>query len=183
MELVIISLKINLFSPYYSWKIAELALKNNHSLTQYFYRTWLYIWVTWLVSYKTAYPSRASEFIPGFFGGIRVAHLFSFLCCPVMCHYVLRSVLCCPFRFRHKQCSVRLFLQLFVGWLMSYLRVIVCCPTHVVFLFCFSESCVPYVASFSESCVPYVASFSESCVPYVASFSGLSIFHCSVGVL
>jgi len=27
-------LKINLFSPWYSWKIAELALNNNHSLTQ-----------------------------------------------------------------------------------------------------------------------------------------------------
>ena len=26
-------MKINLFSPWYSWKIAELALKNNHSLT------------------------------------------------------------------------------------------------------------------------------------------------------
>ena len=33
MDLIIISLKINLFSPWYSWKIAELALNNNHSLT------------------------------------------------------------------------------------------------------------------------------------------------------
>ena len=31
--LIIISLKINLFSPWYSWKFAELALNNNHSLT------------------------------------------------------------------------------------------------------------------------------------------------------
>ena len=30
---MIISLKINLFSPWYSWKIAELALSNTHSLT------------------------------------------------------------------------------------------------------------------------------------------------------
>ena len=30
---IIISLKINMFSPLYSWKIAELALNNNHSLT------------------------------------------------------------------------------------------------------------------------------------------------------
>ena len=29
---LIISLKINLFSPSYSWKIAELALNSNHSL-------------------------------------------------------------------------------------------------------------------------------------------------------
>jgi hypothetical protein len=31
-DLIIISLKINLFSPWYSWKIAELVLNNNHSL-------------------------------------------------------------------------------------------------------------------------------------------------------
>jgi hypothetical protein len=30
---IIMSLKINLFSPWYSWTIAELALNNNHSLT------------------------------------------------------------------------------------------------------------------------------------------------------
>ena len=33
VDLIIISLKINLFSPWYSWKIDELALNNNHSLT------------------------------------------------------------------------------------------------------------------------------------------------------
>ena len=32
-DLIIMSLKIKLFSPWYSWKIAELALSNNHSLT------------------------------------------------------------------------------------------------------------------------------------------------------
>ena len=42
-DLIIISLKINLFSPWNSWKIAELALNNNHSLTHsppnpYYYR-------------------------------------------------------------------------------------------------------------------------------------------------
>jgi hypothetical protein len=37
VDLIIISLKINLFSPWYSWKIAELALNNNHSLTQNVY--------------------------------------------------------------------------------------------------------------------------------------------------
>jgi hypothetical protein len=33
-DLIIISLKINLFFSWYSWKIAELALNNNHSLTK-----------------------------------------------------------------------------------------------------------------------------------------------------
>ena len=32
-DLIIISLTINLFSPWYSWKIAELMLNNNHSIT------------------------------------------------------------------------------------------------------------------------------------------------------
>ena len=31
----IISLEINMFSPWYSWKIAELALSNNHTLYIY----------------------------------------------------------------------------------------------------------------------------------------------------
>jgi hypothetical protein len=35
VDLIIISLKIYLFSKWYSWKIAELALRNNHSLTYY----------------------------------------------------------------------------------------------------------------------------------------------------
>ena len=33
VDLIIISLKINLFAPWYSWKIVELTLNNNHSLT------------------------------------------------------------------------------------------------------------------------------------------------------
>jgi hypothetical protein len=34
VDLIFISLKINLFSPWHSWKIAELALSNNHSLVE-----------------------------------------------------------------------------------------------------------------------------------------------------
>jgi hypothetical protein len=33
---------------------------------------------------------------PGIFGGVRVGHMFSFLCCPIMCLYVLICVLWCP---------------------------------------------------------------------------------------
>jgi hypothetical protein len=36
------------------------------------------------------------------FGGVRVAELFSFLCCPINCIYVLSSVLWCLLRFAHK---------------------------------------------------------------------------------
>jgi hypothetical protein len=37
-----------------------------------------------------------------FYGKVRVAHRFSFLCCPIMCRYVLSSVLWCPLRIPHK---------------------------------------------------------------------------------
>jgi len=73
-----------------------------------------------------------------------------------VCLYVLSSVLGCPLRFPHtKLCSVSPLPPDFVGELMSYLRYGVCLcivmsnTYHVVFLFCFSLSCVPYVASFS----------------------------------
>ena len=68
---------------------------------QDFYRTWLYIWVTRRVS------SKKQELLtllvhPRIFGGVSVAHLFNFLCCPIMCLYVLSSVLWCPLRFPPK---------------------------------------------------------------------------------
>jgi hypothetical protein len=46
-----------------------------------------------LLKAGTAYSSRALGFFPGFFGGVRVAHLFSFLRCAIMCLYDLSSVL------------------------------------------------------------------------------------------
>jgi len=33
VDLITISLKINLFSPWYSWKIADLVLNNTYSVT------------------------------------------------------------------------------------------------------------------------------------------------------
>ena len=48
-DLLIISLKINLFSPWYSCKIAELALNYNHSLT---YATCKSIYVNISYTYK-----------------------------------------------------------------------------------------------------------------------------------
>ena len=56
-------------------------------------------------------------------------------------------VLCCYVRydFRIKRCSVRIYLQLFVGGRMYYLRYLY----FVVFLLCLSSSCV-YFASFSR---------------------------------
>jgi len=52
--------------------------------------------------------------------GVRVDHHFSFLCCPIMRHNVLSSVFWCSLRCPHK--NDILYLQLFVGGRMSYLR-------------------------------------------------------------
>jgi hypothetical protein len=115
-----------------------------------------------------------------FFIGSVFAHRCSFLCCPI--NYVsLRSFICVVkfvTIYVWKRCPVRLFLQLYVGGLMSYLSYLCllahsgvqhilccvfwfacfrivscvwCCPTHIVlcFLFCLSSSCAPKVASFS----------------------------------
>ena len=43
-----------------------------------------------------------------FFDGVRVAHLFSFFCCPIMCLYVLSSMFRCLMRLPHKN-DVRCF--------------------------------------------------------------------------
>jgi len=67
------------------------------------------------------------------------------------------------FRFPHKNDVrlIRIYLQLFTGGLMSFYLICVCLHIVVsntycvVFLFCFSWSCVPYVASFSRLSIFY----------------------------
>jgi hypothetical protein len=68
-----------------------------------------------------------------------------------------------------KRYSVRLYLQLFVGGLMSYLR----------YLCLFVYSGIQHILC----CVVFLLCFSSSCVPFVASFSGLSFFDCPFGIL
>jgi hypothetical protein len=100
----------------------------------------------------TAYPSRAPEITPGFFGGVRVAHLFSF---SMLSYYVFTFLVpCCAVRynFRLKRCSVRLYLQLFaclIDVICVCLRIVVSNTYCSVFLFCLSPSCVQFVVSFS----------------------------------
>ena len=52
-DLIIISLKNNLFSPWYSWKVAELALNNNHSLILDLYHCLCFY--VYLITCNTAY--------------------------------------------------------------------------------------------------------------------------------
>jgi hypothetical protein len=81
----------------------------------------------------------------------------------------------------YQRCSVRLYLQLFVGWSMSYSRDL-CLFTHsgVQHILCFvfvlfSLSCVSCVASLSRLyfCDLRFRSSLTSCVPYVVSLSRL----------
>jgi hypothetical protein len=60
---------------------------------------------------------------PRYFGGVRVANLFSFLCCPIMYPSVHSSVLWCPLRFPHEN-DVRFVLPL-----------VVCRRAHVLLCF------------------------------------------------
>ena len=74
---------------------------------QYFYRTWLYIWVTRRVSYKKQELPTFREHLNSaqIIDGVRVAHLISFLCCPITCLYI--------------PCSVRVYLHVYTEGLMS----------------------------------------------------------------
>jgi hypothetical protein len=101
-------------------------------------------------------------------------------------------------------CSVRLYLQLFVGrahvlfTFGSSLPPVVCRRAHVLFrvfgsslppVVCREGSCLIYIIC----CLCIVVSniywfvllfcFPVSCVPYIASFSGLSIFDCPFDIL
>ena len=58
---------------------------------------------------------------PQFVGGVRVANRFRFLCCPVMCpRSEFRVTMSVTISTKHN--SVRLYLQLFLEGLKSYLR-------------------------------------------------------------
>ena len=68
---------------------------------------------------------------------------FSFVCYPIVGFYVLNSVLWCSLRFLYKS-DVRFVFT------SDCLCLFVSNTYWVVFLFCFSSSCVSYVASFSR---------------------------------
>ena len=68
--------------------------------------------------------------------GTRVAHLFSLLCCPIVCIYVLSSVWWFPLLFPHRK-EVRFVFKrarvLFTLFVFVYVQ---WCPTHIVLCFC-----------------------------------------------
>jgi hypothetical protein len=85
-------------------------------------------------------------------------------------------------------CSVRLSFQLFVGGLMSYLGCSVRLSFQLFvggLMFCLCYLCCLYILVLLSNayCVVFLFCFSSSGVPYVASFFGLSIFDCPFGFL
>ena len=67
----------------------------------------------------------------------------------------------------YKPCSVRVNLQLFVGQRMSYLR----------------DVCLFAYSGVQQILVLFFFCFSTSCVSYVANISGLSFFDCPFDIL
>jgi hypothetical protein len=110
-----------------------------------FYRNWLYMWITRRVSYKKQeLLTFASTWVhPRFYGGVRVAHLFSFLCCAIMCLYVPSPVLWCPLRFR---------IETMFG---SSLAPVVCKRAHVLFTLCVF-ACVEWCLTHIVLCFGFV---------------------------
>jgi hypothetical protein len=96
---------------------------------------------------------------------IRVAPLFSCLCCPIVLLYALSSVLCGPLRFPHRN-DVRFVLISSWSYESSWLIYIIC-------------ACLRLVVS-KAYCVACLLCFSSSCLSCVAIFSGLSFFYCPI---
>ena len=119
---------------------------------QDFYRYLLYIWVTRLVSYKKQELLILQEHLsspPVFFCGFRVAYkkMFSYyasLCSEL--HVVIAVTISA-----YKWCSFRLYLQLFVGRLLSYcylclvayigVQHILCCVFALFFFVLYTLCC------------------------------------------
>jgi hypothetical protein len=125
-----------------------------------------------------------------FFDWVLVAHHSRLLCCPIMCLYVLCSVLCvftfcvpCYVSLRSVSRVMCLYVLCSVLW--SQLRLHY--KNYVRFVFIssclYDGSCLIYVMCVwlrivvsNTYCVVFLLCFSSSCVPNVASLSRLSLF-------
>jgi hypothetical protein len=118
-----------------------------------FYLTGLYIRVAWRVSYKKHELLTLRDHLssPPFFSFFLV-HFLSFLCCPIMCLYVLRSVVWYPLRFPHKTmfgsslplvvCSrAHVLFTLFVFVTHSGVQHIFCCVFVLIFFVLYTLCC------------------------------------------
>jgi hypothetical protein len=98
---------------------------------------------------------------------------------PLLIFLVFCVVLWCIFTFWVPSCDFRYDFRI-KNDVRSSLDPIVCRRTHVLFTIFFV--CLPIVVS-SAYCVVFLFCFSSSFIPYVASFSGLSFCACPFGIL
>jgi hypothetical protein len=129
------------------WPTTVVLKHISESLKQKLLKIKLYMSNTASILYKAepAYPSRAPEFSFGFWCG----PVITFLCCPIMCLYVLSSVLWCLLRFPYKTDVKCVFTSscLLAGVCNIYvicicLRIVLSNTYCGVFWLCFSSSCV-----------------------------------------
>ena len=133
---------------------------------------WLYIWVTWRVSYKRQELLTLREHLsspPVFWWG-PCGLCFRIVVCVILLHAFMFWVPCCDVRynFRIKTMFGSSLPSCFVGRLMFYLR----------YLCLFAHSGVQHIL-----CYVFGLFFFSFCVHYVASFSGLSIYYCTFDFL
>ena len=97
-----------------------------------------------LIRSRICLPFASRWVHPRLFDGVRDAHLFSALCCPIICLYVLSSVLWCPLRFLHKNYLWFVFTSSCLWDGSSPIYVICACLRRVVccFLFFFKNPAV-----------------------------------------
>ena len=100
--------------------------------------------------YKTTFEDTiiATKFFITLF--YKCIFLLSFLCCPIMCLYILNSMLWCPLIFQHKDEVQFVFISsclqessCLIYVICVWLHIVVSKAYCIVFLFCLSSSCVP----------------------------------------
>ena len=112
-------------------------------------------------------PTSQLQFITGLFFYVtyRIGHVGGV----VLSYYVyLRSVLCCDANYDFRMKTMFIFNT-------SCLQEGPCLDQNICVCLCIVVS--------NAYCVVFLLCFSSSCVPYVASFSGFSIFYCIFGIL
>jgi hypothetical protein len=113
----------------------QFMLNNEYYLTtnQYLYLPWLYIWVTrrGFIRSSSCLPFASTWVHPVLLSGVRVAYMFCLLFFVLSYYVSIRAefhVVMYVTIFAYKLCSVRLYLQLFVGGLVSYLQLFTLFP-------------------------------------------------------
>ena len=128
------------------------------------------LWINVVVWFLDSHDYSTLYFIltPGLLVGSVLLTFLIFFSSPIICLYVLSSTLWYPLRFPHEN-DVRFVLTSNCLYENSCLIYLICV-------------CLRIVVS-KTYCVVFLFCLSSSCLPYVARFSGLSIFDCPFGIL